>query len=95
MDIFDIGGIRTKFQQPAGTPAKQHCLKRFHECSADARTRVYFRLYGHGLVSPPFAKKLRGHRTSGGCARPIRAVVSRRAKLGSRADAEHIAKNRR
>ena len=50
MDIFDIAGIRTKLHQPAGTPAKQHCLKRFHECSADARTRDYFRLYGNALI---------------------------------------------
>ena len=42
MDIFEIAGIGTKLGR---------FLKRFQSCSADERTRDYFRLYVSGLIS--------------------------------------------
>jgi SRSO17 transposase len=63
MDIFDIAGIRTKFHR---------FLKRFHECSADARTRDYFRLYGHGLVSTLSRKNCEAIALQAGV--PVRSV---------------------
>ena len=42
MDIPDIAGIQTKLQR---------FLKRFQSCSADERTRDYFRLYTTALIS--------------------------------------------
>lgn len=42
MDQFDIDGIRTELRR---------FLRRFQSCSADKRTRNYFRLYVSGLIS--------------------------------------------
>ena len=63
MDIFDIAGIRSKLIQ---------FLKRFQSCSADERTRDYFRLYVSGLISNLSRKNCEAIALSAGV--PVRSV---------------------